>query len=373
MTIPFVDLRTQYQQLAPEIKLRINKVLEHGNFIMGPEVAEFEEQCSRLCDFRQAIAVGNGTDALLLPLIAWGVGPGDAVFVPAFTFVATANVVALLGATPVFVDIDPRTYTMAPSSLKDAIGKITDSGELRPKCVIPVDLFGIPANYSEIQAIARRHDLLVIEDAAQSFGAASGGVPAGGFGDVAGVSFFPSKPLGAYGDAGMILTGDDHLAGRLRSVRLQGRGLGKNQNVRVGLNSRMDTIQAAVLLAKLSVFSKELMSRRQVAQRYTEGLRDLVVTPIEPEGVDSAWSQYSILVQDRETFRRDLWDNGISTKIYYPTPLHLQKSFSKLGYEKGDFQVAEDVADRVVSLPIHGYLTEATVDRVVDAVRGALR
>ena len=179
MTIPFVDLRTQYQQLAPEIKLRINKVLEHGNFIMGPEVAEFEEQCSRLCDFRQAIAVGNGTDALLLPLIAWGVGPGDAVFVPAFTFVATANVVALLGATPVFVDIDPRTFTMAPSSLKEAIDKITDSGELCPKCVIPVDLFGIPANYWEIQAIARCNDLFVIEDAAQSFGAASGGVPAG--------------------------------------------------------------------------------------------------------------------------------------------------------------------------------------------------
>jgi len=370
--IAFIDLKKQFSVLEKDIRAAIDGVLAHGQFIMGPEIGRLEEELARFAGARQAVACASGTDALLLPLMAWGVGPGDAVFTSPFTFIATAEVISLLGATPVFVDIDPKTYNIDPEQLRAAVEKTTREGRLRPKAVIPVDLFGLPADYEPIMALAEEKGLLVLEDAAQSFGALYRGRRAGALGHVGATSFFPAKPLGCYGDGGAVLTDDDHLAGLMRSIRVHGQGSHKYENVRLGLNARLDTLQAAILLAKLAAFPDELEQRQRVAARYTQGLNSRVQTPHIPEGSTSAWAQYSILTDRREEVQAALKTAGIPTAVYYPLPLHLQGAFADFGYAQGDFPVAEATAGRIFSLPMHPYLEDETIDfivaRIIEAV-----
>ncbi len=384
----FIDLAAQQRRIRKDIDEAIARVLDHGRYIMGPEIAELEERLAAYTGAVDAVGCGSGTDALLMALMAAGVGPGDAVFVPTFTFIATGGVVGLLGAVPVFVDIDPVTFNMDPDSLELAVRACRDNdpgvyplpgamdSPLRPKAVIPVDLFGIPADYDRIEQIARSHGLFVIEDAAQSFGGELGGRKAGSFGAIACTSFFPAKPLGCYGDGGMCFTGNQGLADILQSIRVHGQGADKYRNVRIGINGRLDSIQAAVLLSKFKIFPEEMEMRQEVASRYSALLADCpgLTAPSVPELWVSAWAQYSILSQDRS--RRDailagLQDAGIPTAVYYPIPLHLQEAFSSLGYKEGDFPVSEDCAGRIFSIPMHPYLEASDQERIIAAVRQA--
>ena len=372
MSVLLVDLKTQYQRLESDIRARMDAVLEHGQFIMGPEVRELEAALAEFAGVPHVISCASGTDALLMPLMAKGVGPGDAVFTTTFTFIATAEVISLVGATPVLVDIDPLSYNIDPLKLEAAVETVTHEGELRPSAVISVDLFGLPADYPAIDDIANKHDLLVLEDAAQSFGATLNGRRAGSFGHVAATSFFPAKPLGCYGDGGAVLTDDEELAGVVDSIRVHGKGVHKYDNVRVGLNSRLDTLQAAVLLPKLSVFDDELAARQQAADRYTERLDNRVVVPHVPVHATSAWAQYVIQVENRDQVVQALRDAQIGTAIYYPKPLSLQSAYASLGHAVGDFPVAESAAEKVLSLPMHPYLSVDDCDRIVDTVIAAV-
>ncbi|MBW2596829.1 MAG: DegT/DnrJ/EryC1/StrS family aminotransferase, partial [Deltaproteobacteria bacterium] len=311
MPIAFVDLKRQFQAMEDEIRSAIDGVLNHAQFIMGPELGQFEEALSDYLGVKHAIGCSSGTDALLIPLMALGLKPGDAVFTPTFTFIATAEVISFLGATPVFVDIDPMTFNLDPALLREAVEKVKREGELNPRAVIPVDMFGLPADYTSIQAVADEYDLFVLEDAAQSFGGTRGGQKAGGFGNVAATSFFPAKPLGAYADGGAIFTNDDELADQARSILLQGQGDHKYENVRIGLNGRLDTFQAAILLAKLAAFPNELEKRQEVAEKYTRGLQDYVTTPVIPDGCASAWAQFSVLTDNRESMLEGLQKAGV--------------------------------------------------------------
>ena len=333
---------------------------------------------------KHAIGCASGTDALLMALIALKVGPGDAVFTSPFTFIATAEVISLLGATPVFVDIDPETFNMDSDQLDRAISalKANDSdihplpitnspSPLTPKGIIGVDIFGLPAEYERIDAVAREHDLLVIEDAAQSFGAELNGIKACSFGNIACTSFFPAKPLGCYGDGGMCFTDDDELANIMESVRVHGKGDHKYDNVRIGINGRLDSLQAAILLAKFDIFPEEIELRQQVANRYATllGADPQIKVPSIPPGATSAWAQYSILATDenqRTQLQNNLKEDGIPTAIYYPQPLHLQSAFSSLGYQKGDFPISEDCARRIFSLPMHPYLREQDQKKIAE-------
>jgi len=371
MSIPFIDLQTQYRRLEPEIRARIDRVLEHGQFIMGPEVAELEAALARRAGVRHAVACSSGTDALLMGLMAEDVGPGDAVFTTPFTFIATAEVISLLGATPVFVDIDERTFNIDPGQLAESVDKTRRAGRLRPRGVIPVDLFGLPADYDAIGETARAHELFILEDAAQSFGGSYHGRAAGGLGDLAALSFFPAKPLGCYGDGGAVLADDDERAQRLRSIRIHGKGRDKYDNVRIGLNARMDTLQAGIVLAKLEAFPRELELREAAAQRYTEGLAGALTTPYIPPGCTSAWAQYSVVCDQRDRLQAALKESGIPSVVYYPKPLHLQSAFAPLGHAAGDFPVSEATAARILSLPMHPYLDAGTQAAVVAAVREA--
>ena len=299
----FIDLKAQQQVIFPALMERINRVLAHGQYIMGPEVTELEERLAAYVGARHAISCSSGTDALLMPLMAYGVGPGDAIFTTPFTFIATAEVIQLLGATPVFVDIDPKTFNIDPEALAQGIAgleKNPQTAHLRPKGIIPVDLFGQPADYDRINALAQMHGLFVLEDAAQSFGATYKGRRAGSLADAAATSFFPAKPLGGYGDGGAIFTDNDELAEILRSIRVHGQGSDKYENVRIGINGRLDTIQAAVLLAKLDVFDQEVVARQEVARRYSAGLQDLVEVPVVAPECTSVWAQYSVLCANRD-------------------------------------------------------------------------
>ena len=357
----FIDLAAQQKTIRTHINRNIQKVLKHGQYIMGPEIAELEQKLADYVGVKHALGCASGTDALLMALMAYDIGPGDAVFVPVFTFIATAEVVSLLGATPVFVDIDPRTFNMDPSKLESSINSIKiKKPSLKLRCIIPVDLFGLPADYNTVNAIADKHNLFVIEDAAQSFGAEYHGKKACSLGNISCTSFFPAKPLGCYGDGGMCFTNDDALAHKMYSIRVHGQGTNKYENVRIGINGRLDTIQAAVLLAKFAIFQKEIEKRQTVADRYTKELnRSSLVTPFIPDGFKSVWAQYSVLAKDhnqRDGIIRDLKNAGIPTAIYYPVPLHLQKAYYDLGYEAGDFAVSEDIAGRIFSLPMHPYL-----------------
>jgi len=368
MPIPFIDLKAQYAALKPDMQAAIDAVLEHGQFIMGPEVARLEEALAEFAGVKHAVACSSGTDALLIPLMAYDVGPGDAIFTTPFTFIATAEVISFMGATPVFVDIDPATYNIDPARLEAAVESVAAEGKLRPRGVIPVDLFGLPADYDAICKMADKHGLFVLEDAAQSFGGVYHGRRVGSLGHVAATSFFPAKPLGAYGDGGAILTDDDALAEVMRSIVQHGKGGHKYENVRIGLNGRLDTLQAAVLLVKLSAFPRELDERQRVARRYSAGLSGRYVTPMIPEGLVSAWAQYSILSENREADLKRLSEAGIPTAIYYPIPLHLQKAFAGLGHQPGDFPVSEKMAERIFSLPFHPYLPDETIDRIVSVL-----
>ncbi len=365
----FIDLKTQQKMILPAINDRIQRVLAHGQYIMGPEVFELEERLAAYVGVKHAVTCSSGTDALLMPLMAYNVGPGDAIFTTPFTFIATAEVIQLLGATPVFVDIEPRTFNIDPTALARTIktlGHNPQTASLRPRGIIAVDLFGQPADYDAINAIARQHQLFVIEDAAQSFGATYKGRRAGSLADVAATSFFPAKPLGGYGDGGAVFTNDDGLAEVLRSIRNHGQGRDRYENVRIGLNGRLDTLQAAVLLVKIDIFDHEVAARQEVAARYTSNLKGVVTTPLVAPECTSVWAQYSIQSDHRQALQERLKTASIPTAIYYPVPLHLQGAFKHLGYQPGDFPISEKASQKIFSLPMHPYLDAATQEKICD-------
>ena len=369
--IAFMDLATQQRRIKAAVDANLARVLAHGQYILGPEVGELEKQLAAFAGVKHAIGCASGTDALVLPLLARGIGAGDAVFSPSFTFIATAEAAVIVGATPVFVDVDPETFLLDPQSLTAAIAQARAQG-LRPAAVIPVDLFGQPADYAAIDTIARGEGLFVIADAAQSFGGARGGKRVGAMAPVTSTSFFPSKPLGCYGDGGAILTDDDEIAKTIRSLRVHGQGAHKYDNIRIGVNSRLDSMQAAVLLAKLTVFEDELVARDRVAKRYDSALANVVRTPrIEP-GVRSAWALYTIAASNRNRLAERLKARGVPTAIYYPIPLHRQQAYRSYPIAPGGLAVSERLADEVISLPMHPYLEPAAQDAVVAALRESL-
>jgi dTDP-4-amino-4,6-dideoxygalactose transaminase len=371
--LQFIDLAKQYQQLKVEIDEGIHNVLNHGKYIMGPEVKELETKLAEYVGVKHCISCSNGTDALFMPLMAWGIGRADAVFTTTFSFMATAEVISLCGATPVFVDIDLDTYNIDPPKLEIAIQEVIKEGKFTPRVVIPVDLFGLPCDYDRILQIAKKYSLKVLEDAAQGFGGTYKGKRAGGFGNVGTTSFFPAKPLGCYGDGGAIFTNLDELAEIIKSIRVHGRGTDKYDNVRIGLNARLDTLQAAILLPKLKAFDDyELASRNDVASKYTGLLEGTIKTPFVPENIVSSWAQYAVLAknkEEREALMERLKQASIPTMIYYHKPLHLQTAFEYLGYHKGDFPVAETVSDRIFSLPMHPYLTDKEIEIITDLLK----
>jgi dTDP-4-amino-4,6-dideoxygalactose transaminase len=365
----FIDLQKQYQHLQSRIDRRIQTVLDHGKYILGPEVKELEEKLSEYVGVKHSIGVANGTDALQLALMALDVGPGDAVFTTTFTFFATAEVISLAGAHPVFVDIDAETYNIDPDLLDQAIERVSAEGKYMPKAIISVDLFGLPADYAAISAVAEKHNLKIIEDAAQGFGGSINGKMSGSFGDIATTSFFPAKPLGCYGDGGAVFTNDDELAEKVISLRVHGKGVDKYDNVRIGLNSRLDTIQAAILLEKLAEFPQELALRQRVADRYLAGLHNQFHVPHVPVGYVSSWAQYTIrpMTGARNIHMTQLKEAGIPTAIYYGKNMHEQTVFSSLGHKPGDFPIAEEMAKTVFSLPMHPYL-EVSEQREVNSI-----
>ncbi len=372
MNLQFVDLAKQYQRLKTEIDEGIQNVLNHGNYILGPEVKELEAKLAEYVGVKHCITCSNGTDALLMPLMAWNIGHGDAVFTTTFSFMATAEVISHCGATPVFVDIDAETFNIDPQKLEIAIQEVIKQGKLTPRVIIPVDLFGLPCDYDRITQIAKKYSLKVLEDAAQGFGGAYKGKKAGGFGDVGTTSFFPAKPLGCYGDGGAIFTNLDDMAEILHSIRVHGRGKDKYDNVRIGLNARLDTLQAAILLPKLKAFEGyELASRNEVASKYTNLLQGALKTPVTPENMVSSWAQYALLAKDKheqEVLMERLKRASIPVMIYYHKPLHLQTAFAYLGYQKGDFPVAEAISERIFSLPMHPYLTDEEIEKIAEVI-----
>jgi dTDP-4-amino-4,6-dideoxygalactose transaminase len=371
--IPFIDLAAQRRRLGPAIDEAVARVLDHCQFIMGPEVRAAEAELAKFCGARHAITCASGTDALLLPLMAKGIGPGDAVICPGFTFHATAEVVALLGATPVFADVAEDTFNIDTASIQRAIASARGLG-LEPKAVIPVDLFGQPADYDAIGAIARAENLFVLGDAAQSFGATCGNRVVGTLADATATSFFPAKPLGVYGDGGAMFTDDDELAEIIRSLRVHGEGSDKYDCVRIGLNGRFDTIQAAVLIEKLKIFSEEIVARDRIARRYSAALAGKCAVPRVSEGMTSVWAQYTIRLPRgrRDGFVGALKAQGVPTAVHYPKPVHRQPAYRGYPVADGGLPVSERLAVEVVSLPMHAYLDEPTQDRIIDAVQRAL-
>lgn len=370
----FIDLAAQLTRIRDRIDARIASVLSHGNFILGPEVQELENALSAFCGAKHAITCANGTDALQLALMALGLRTGDAVFVPAFTFAATAEVVPCMGATPVFVDVKESTFNMDPDSLRRSIAHARMLG-LTPKLVIPVDLFGLPADYQTLTEIAEEEGLRLISDSAQGFGGICRGRMTGCFGDITTTSFFPAKPLGCYGDGGAMFTDDDKLAELLRSLRFHGKGDHKYKHVHIGMNSRLDTIQAAILLEKLNIYSDEIDARQRVADRYTDSLGKVIDTPFIGNEYKSIWAQYTVKTrsgQDRGSIMKKMSESGIPTSIYYPTPLHLQPAYQRFPTDPAGLTVSEDLAERCFSLPMHPYLSEKDQDAVMAALKAAL-
>jgi dTDP-4-amino-4,6-dideoxygalactose transaminase len=368
----FIDLGAQRERLGDRLRNAIDAVVAGGKYILGPEVAEFEKKMAAYIGVEHAVACANGTDALLMPLMAFGVGPGDAVFVPSFTFAATAEVVALAGASPVFIDVDPDSYNIDAAQLDAAIAQIRKEGRLTPKAVIPVDLFGLAVDYSSIAAIAAREGLYVIEDAAQAIGGERENMRCGAFGDVASTSFYPAKPLGCYGDGGAMFTNDGALAEKLRSIAFHGKGESQYDNVRIGLNSRLDTLQAAILIEKLAILEEEMEERQKVARRYADGLSDVVKVPAIPRGYRSAWAQYAIETEHRDAVRSALKEAGIPSVVYYEKPLHLQKAYEHYPRASAGLPVSETLPKRILCLPMHPYLAEADQDRIIATIRKAV-
>jgi dTDP-4-amino-4,6-dideoxygalactose transaminase len=371
--IPFIDVAAQRRRLGRSVDDAIARVLGHCQFILGPEVRELEIKLSEFCGARHVVTCASGTDALVMVLMARGIGPGDAVICPSFTFTATAEVVALVGATPVFADVEERSFNLDPASLQEACVAARAAG-LRPKAVIPVDLFGQPADYDRIMPIAEAENLFVLDDAAQAFGATYKNRRIGALAPTTATSFFPAKPLSCYGDGGAVITDDDELAQVIRSLRVHGEGRGKYDCVRIGLNGRLDTIQAAVLIEKLKIFPEEILARERIARRYSTGLADVATTPRLAPGSTSVWAQYTIRLPAgrRDGLAASLRIEGIPTAIHYPIPLHRQQPYQRFPIAAGGAPVSERLAEEVISLPMHAYLDQTTQDRIIDAVRRAL-
>ncbi len=372
--IQFIDLNTQRDRIRARVDARLAAVLDSGAYIMGPEIAELEDGLSRFGGMERTIACGSGTDALALPLMAWGLKPNDAVFVPSFTFAATAEVVAWFGAVPVFVDVFEDTYNMDPASLRRAIEEARAGGRLNPHSVIAVDLFGQIADYAAIRAICDEFGLKLISDAAQGFGSTRDGKTAAHWADVVATSFYPAKPLGCYGDGGAVQTNDAELDAVMRSLRVHGSGTDRYDNVRIGMNARMDTLQAAILLEKLAIFPEEIEVRMRAAARYAEALGDVVAVPRLPDGVVSTWAQYTIRLKPgtRDAFAAAMHEAGVPTVVYYARPLHRQTAYAHYPLAGNGLPVTDRLAETVISLPMHAYLDEATQDRIIAAVRTAL-
>ena len=371
--LPFIDLQAQYRRLKPAIDARVMRVLEHGKFILGPEVGELEAALSSFCGVRETVTVASGTEALRIPMMGEGIGPGDAVFLPAFTYTATAEVPCALGAEPVFVDVDPRSYNLDPAALERAIAGVRAEGRLRPRAVVAVDLFGLPADYEAIGETCRREGLFLLADAAQSFGASRGNRRAGALAPVTATSFFPAKPLGAYGDGGAIFTDDPAKAEIYRSIRFHGSNNADRYEIeRIGTNGRLDTIQAAILMVKLEAYPAELAHRGAVAARYDEKLPATVRRPAREAGSASAWPLYVVETPRRDAVKAALAAQGIPTAIYYPKPMHFQPAYARFGKGPGSLPVSEALCARVLALPMHSDLDLATVDRICAAVAEAL-
>jgi dTDP-4-amino-4,6-dideoxygalactose transaminase len=371
--IPFIDVAAQRRRLGRAIDEAVSRVLAHCQFIQGPEVRALETELAAFCGVRHAIACSSGTDALRLVLMAWGIGSGDAVICPAFTFCATAEVVALCGATPVMADVEPETFNLDPASCERAVATAKKLG-LTPRAIIPVDLFGLPADHDAIAAVAAAHNLLVLDDAAQSFGAIYKGRKLGTLAPATATSFFPAKPLGCYGDGGAILTDDEDLAAQLKSLRVHGEGSDKYDAARIGITGRLDTIQAAILLEKLKIFPDEIVARNAVAQRYTSGLAGAAILPRVGNESTSVWAQYTIRLAPgrRDALAAALKGQGIPTAIYYAKPLHHQAAYRGFPVGAGGVPVSERLAEEVISLPMHAYLDQQVQDRIVAAVQRAL-
>ena len=367
-----VNLPACQGRIRKSLDRRFRTILKHMQFVLGPEVYELEKKLAAYTGAKHAVTCSSGTDALLLCLMAYDVKPGDAVFTTSFTFFATAESISRLGAVPVFVDIDPVTKNLDPALLEDAILKVKREGKWVPKAVLPVDMFGLPADYDAINHTAKKHGLVVIEDAAQSFGAVSRGRKAGNLADVAATSFFPSKPLGAYGDGGAVFTNDTEIAGKLIALRNHGIGEHRYHHIYVGLNARLDSFQAAVLLSKLEVFDSEMIARRRIAKQYDKGLKGIVDIPALPAGVECAWAQYSVAAPGREQLQTALRSLGVQTVVYYPIPMHLQPIYTGLGYKAGDLPHCEKISDTILSLPMKPYLSGQDIKRVIDAVRKSI-
>ena len=367
----FIDLAAQQKLIRPQLDAAIKKVLDHGQYIMGPEVKELECQLREFTGAKHALTCANGTDALSLVLMAWGVGPGDAVFVPSFTYVASGESPAQLGATPFFVDVREDTFNIDPESFKQAILDSRKVG-LKPTAVITVDLFGLPSDVDAITDIAHSEGIKVLVDGAQSFGARSKGRMVGTMGDATTTSFFPAKPLGCYGDGGAVFTNNDLDAELISSIRLHGKGSQKYDNVRVGLNSRLDTLQAAILSEKIKLFPSELAARHEVASRYHEGLRDIVRTPKFHDGLSSSWAQYTLILDNRDRVQKMLKAAGVPSVVYYPIPLTEQKGYIKFPTVSSGVNVSMRLASTVLSLPMHPYLEHEGQDYIIKNVRKAL-
>lgn len=375
--IPFIDLKAQYGRIAEQVEGAVLDVMRSGAYILGPVVEQLEYRLASFAGTRHCISCASGTDALVMALMAKGVGPGDAVFTVPFTFMASAEAIVTVGATPVFVDIEPAGFNMDPAALERAIADhAAGSGadHPRPRAIIAVDLFGLPADYARINAIAAKHGLFVIEDAAQSFGASASNVRAGALAEIGCTSFFPAKPLGCYGDGGAIFCDDAALDAVLRSIRVHGQGSDKYENVRIGITGRLDAIQAAVLNVKLDIFEDEIAERQRVATLYNQLIAQsglALTVPSVPDGVISAWAQYTLVAENdvaRSVIQKRLNARGVPTMIYYPKALHEQKAFDPLGYRRGDFPVSEAMANRVFSLPMHPYLDAAQIEQIVAAM-----
>ncbi|MDQ2878021.1 MAG: DegT/DnrJ/EryC1/StrS family aminotransferase [Pseudomonadota bacterium] len=389
--LPFIDLQAQYARIQGEVEAAVLRTMRSGTFILGPEVARLEQRLADYVGTRHCVSCASGTDALVMALMAKGVGPGDAVFTVPFTFMASAEAIATVGATPIFVDVEAGSFNIDPAALERAIEALAagdraihplpdlpadELAALTPKAIIAVDLFGLAADYPAINAVAAKHDLFVIEDAAQSFGGSWNNRRTGSLAEIACTSFFPAKPLGCYGDGGAIFVDDAGLEEILRSIRVHGQGSDKYENVRLGLTGRLDAIQAAILNVKLDVFDDEMEARQRVARTYDKAIADAgidVVTPVVPDHARSAWAQYSVLARDAEAraaFQQRLGGAGVTTMIYYPKALHQQKAFAYLGYGADDFATSNDLAGRVFSLPMHPYLADAQIAEIVAAMKG---
>lgn len=368
----FRDLKAQYNKYKNEIDSAIQNVLDNANFIGGKEVNNLEKRLADYVGVKHCITCANGTEAMTLLMMAWDIKEGDAVFVPDFTFFSTGEIVSFRGATPIFVDVDKDTFNIDPIKLEQAINKVVEEGKLAPKVIIPVDLFGLPADYNEVNRIAKKYNLRVLEDGAQGFGGSINGRKACSFGDAATTSFFPAKPLGCYGDGGAIFTNDDNLASLLNSFKVHGKGENKYDNVRIGVNSRLDTIQAAILNVKLTAFIEhELEDVNRVYKLYTEKLKGIVSTPIIPEGYVSSFAQYTIKLknkEERDNLQAKLKKEGIPSMIYYVKPMHKQAAFNELNYDDNDYEITNKLCDTVLSLPMHPYLREEDINWVSKSI-----